>query len=190
MISSVRWRLWVRSRRPPRWRNPIHRGRSRWWCHSRRVEHSTRRPYCGGADGGTFGPVGDRGEHDRRGGIIGVNRVISAKPDGYTVLLGTVGTHAYNQTIYKKRRYDAINDFTPVALFSDQPMVLEARKDLPANTLHRIRRAAEAERCENAIRLRRRGLDHASRPARCSTPGSASMSRTSHTGARRRPRTI
>ena len=35
------------------------------------------------------------------GGIVGVNRVISAKPDGYTLLLGTVGTHAYNQTIYK-----------------------------------------------------------------------------------------
>ncbi len=68
------------------------------------------------------------------GGIVGVNRVISAKPDGYTLLLGTVGTHAYNQTIYKKRRYDAINDFTAVALFSEQPMVLEVRKDLPANT--------------------------------------------------------
>ena len=68
------------------------------------------------------------------GGIIGVNRVIAAAPDGYTLLFGTVGTHAYNQTIYKRRRYDAINDFTPVALFSEQPMVLEVRKDLPANT--------------------------------------------------------
>jgi tripartite-type tricarboxylate transporter receptor subunit TctC len=69
------------------------------------------------------------------GGIVGVKRVIATAPDGYTVLLGTVGTHAYNQTIYKKRRYDAINDFTPVALFSEQPMVLEVRKDLPANTI-------------------------------------------------------
>jgi len=69
------------------------------------------------------------------GGIIGVNRVINAPADGYTVLLGTAGTHAYNQWIYKKRRYDAINDFTPVTLFSEQPMVLEARKDLAANTI-------------------------------------------------------
>jgi tripartite-type tricarboxylate transporter receptor subunit TctC len=69
------------------------------------------------------------------GGIIGVQRVIGAKPDGYTVLLGTVGTHAYNQSIYRKRRYDAVNDFTPVTLFSDQPMVLEGRKDLSANNL-------------------------------------------------------
>src|SRR4051795_1473562 len=69
------------------------------------------------------------------GGIVGVGRVINAAADGYTLLLGTVGTHAYNQWIYKKRRYDAINDFTPVALFSEQPMVLEVRKDLPANTI-------------------------------------------------------
>jgi len=68
-------------------------------------------------------------------GIIGVTRVINAKPDGYTLLLGTVGTHAYNQSMYRKRRYDAVSDFTPVTLFSDQPMVLEGRKDLPANNL-------------------------------------------------------
>jgi tripartite-type tricarboxylate transporter receptor subunit TctC len=69
------------------------------------------------------------------GGIIGVNRVVNAAPDGYTLLLGSTGTHAYNQTIYKKRRYDAAKDFTPVALWSEQPMVLEARKDLPADTI-------------------------------------------------------
>ena len=69
------------------------------------------------------------------GGIIGVTRVMNAAPDGYTILLGSTGTHAYNQTIYKKRRYDAVNDFTPVTLFSEQPMVLEARKDLPAGTI-------------------------------------------------------
>jgi tripartite-type tricarboxylate transporter receptor subunit TctC len=69
------------------------------------------------------------------GGIIGVQRVINARPDGYTVLLGTVGTHAYNQSIYRRRPYDAVSDFTPVTLFSDQPMVLEGRKDLPADNL-------------------------------------------------------
>jgi len=68
-------------------------------------------------------------------GIIGVNRVVNAAPDGYTLLFGSIGTHAYNQTIYKKPRYDAIADFTPVALFAEQPMVLTTRKDFPANTL-------------------------------------------------------
>ena len=38
-------------------------------------------------------------------GIIGVNRVVNAAPDGYTFLFGSIGTHAYNQTIYKKLRY-------------------------------------------------------------------------------------
>lgn len=69
------------------------------------------------------------------GGIIGVQHVINARPDGYTVLLGTTGTHAYNQSIYRKLRYDAVNDFTPVTLFSEQPMALEGRKDLPADNL-------------------------------------------------------
>jgi tripartite-type tricarboxylate transporter receptor subunit TctC len=69
------------------------------------------------------------------GGTIGVMRVVNATPDGYTLVLGTTGSHAYNQTIYKKRRYDAVTDFAPVTLWSEQPMVLEVRKDLAANTI-------------------------------------------------------
>jgi tripartite-type tricarboxylate transporter receptor subunit TctC len=69
------------------------------------------------------------------GGTTGVRRVIAAAPDGYTVLLGTVGTHAYNQTIYRNRRYDAVADLTPVTLFSEQTMVLLGRKTLAADTL-------------------------------------------------------
>ena len=68
-------------------------------------------------------------------GIIGVNRVVNAAPDGYTFLLGSIGTHAYNQTIYKKPRYNAVADFTPVALFAEQPMVLNTRKNFPADNL-------------------------------------------------------
>jgi tripartite-type tricarboxylate transporter receptor subunit TctC len=68
-------------------------------------------------------------------GIIGVNRVANATPDGYTFLFGSIGTHAYNQTIYKKPRYNAVTDFAPVALFAEQPMVLNARKDFPAGSL-------------------------------------------------------
>jgi tripartite-type tricarboxylate transporter receptor subunit TctC len=68
------------------------------------------------------------------GGTTGVKRVITSPPDGYTVLFGTVGTHAYNQTIYRSRRYDATADLTPVTLFSEQPMVLLTRKTLPPDT--------------------------------------------------------
>jgi tripartite-type tricarboxylate transporter receptor subunit TctC len=68
-------------------------------------------------------------------GIIGVTRVAHATPDGYTFLLGSIGTHAYNQTIYKRPRYDAVHDFAPVALFAEQPMVLIGRNDFPAGNL-------------------------------------------------------
>jgi len=69
------------------------------------------------------------------GGIVGTKRVIASEPDGYTLLLGTTGTHAYNQNIYKTKRYDALTDFTPVTLFSEQPMVLMIRKDIASNSL-------------------------------------------------------
>ena len=68
-------------------------------------------------------------------GIVGTNRVAKATPDGYTVLFGTVGTHAYNPTLYKKLPYNAVTDFAPVALVAAQPMVLLTRKDFPADTL-------------------------------------------------------
>jgi tripartite-type tricarboxylate transporter receptor subunit TctC len=68
-------------------------------------------------------------------GIVGTNRVAKATPDGYTFLLGTVGTHAYNPSLYKKLSYNAVTDFAPVALVAEQPMVLITRKDFPADTL-------------------------------------------------------
>jgi len=69
------------------------------------------------------------------GGMNGSKRVADAKPDGYTMVLGTVGTHAQNQTLYKHPIYNAATDFTPVALIAEVPIVLIARKDLPANNL-------------------------------------------------------
>ena len=68
-------------------------------------------------------------------GIVGTSRVAKAAPDGYTILYGTVGTHAYNPTLYKKLPYNAVTDFAPVALVAEQPMVLITRKDFPADTL-------------------------------------------------------
>ena len=68
-------------------------------------------------------------------GIVGTNRVAHAAPDGYSVLLGTVGTHAYNPALYKKLPYNPASDFAPVGLVAEQPLVLIARKDFPASTL-------------------------------------------------------
>ena len=69
------------------------------------------------------------------GGMTGTNRVAKAVPDGYQFVLGNVGTHAQNQSLYKKPLYDAVIDFAPVVLITDQSLVLVARKDFPANNL-------------------------------------------------------
>jgi tripartite-type tricarboxylate transporter receptor subunit TctC len=69
------------------------------------------------------------------GGMTGSKRVADAKPDGYTILVGTVGTHAQGQTLYKKPLYNAVTDFAPVALIAEVPIVIIARPDFPAKDL-------------------------------------------------------
>src|SRR6266571_4530578 len=69
------------------------------------------------------------------GGMTGSKRIADAAPDGYSFLLASVGTHAQNQSLYKRPLYDAATDFTPVALIAETPLVMVARKDLPANNL-------------------------------------------------------
>lgn len=69
------------------------------------------------------------------GGQIATKRVADALPDGYTIGLGTVGTHAQSQTLYKKPLFNSQTDFTPVALIAEIPIVLSARKNLPVKDL-------------------------------------------------------
>ena len=69
------------------------------------------------------------------GGMTGSKRVADAAPDGYTFVLGTVGTHAQGQSLYKRPLYDAVSDFSPVALIAEIPIVLIVRKDLPVSNL-------------------------------------------------------
>ncbi|MET0866638.1 MAG: tripartite tricarboxylate transporter substrate-binding protein [Pseudorhodoplanes sp.] len=78
------------------------------------------------------------------GGQTGSRRVIEAKSDGYTILLGTVGTHAQSQTISKRPIYNAAADFTPIALLADAPLALIARKDFPAADLKEFIAYAQA----------------------------------------------
>jgi len=69
------------------------------------------------------------------GGMIGVQRVAKAPPDGYQFVFGTIGTHAQSQTLYRKPLYNPATDFAPVGLITEQPTLLVARKDLPASNL-------------------------------------------------------
>ena len=97
------------------------------------------------------------------GGMTGADRVAKAAPDGYQFMLGSVGTHAQNQTLYKKPLYNAATDFTPVVLIAETPLVLVVRKDLPANNLPEFIAYAKANQAQDAVRLGRRRLGHASR---------------------------
>ena len=83
------------------------------------------------------------------GGMTGADRVAHARPDGYEVLLGTVGTQAYSQTLYKKPLYSATKDFAPVVLVAEQPLVLVVRKNFPASSLKEFAAYAKA----NAAKL-------------------------------------
>jgi tripartite-type tricarboxylate transporter receptor subunit TctC len=80
------------------------------------------------------------------GGMNGANRVAKAAPDGYTFLQGTVGTQAQNQTLFKNPAYNSTTDFAPVALILEAPLVLIARKDLPAKDMKEFVAYAKANK--------------------------------------------
>lgn len=69
------------------------------------------------------------------GGNIGTDYVAKSTPDGYTWLLGFVGTHAVNPSLYKNLQWDPVKDFTPVVLLASMPFALVINKDVPATNL-------------------------------------------------------
>src|SRR5262245_9824114 len=70
-------------------------------------------------------------------GSIAVGRAARATPDGYTLSLGSLGTHVLNGAVYTLQ-YDLLKDFDPVALLAAQPMVIIASKGVPANNLREL----------------------------------------------------
>ncbi|HEX6005759.1 MAG TPA: tripartite tricarboxylate transporter substrate binding protein [Burkholderiales bacterium] len=78
------------------------------------------------------------------GSILGCDIVAKANPDGYTTLLGNISM-AFNTAIYKKLPYDAIKDFSPISLATDQPNILVAHPALPAKTFKEFIALATAQ---------------------------------------------
>ena len=72
------------------------------------------------------------------GGNIGADFVAKSAPDGYTLVLGTVGTHSINGALYAKMPYDMVRDFTPVSLLATTPNLLVIHNDVPAKTLQEL----------------------------------------------------
>ena len=69
------------------------------------------------------------------GGTIGSTRAARARPDGYTILMGDTGTHAFSVSFYPNLAYKPDVDFEPIGAVDETPLLIIARKDLPPRDL-------------------------------------------------------
>jgi len=69
------------------------------------------------------------------GGNVGAAEVAKSSPDGYTLVMGTVGTHSINGSLYSKMPYDMVRDFAPVAHVASAPNLLVVTNDLPVKNV-------------------------------------------------------
>jgi len=69
------------------------------------------------------------------GGIVGVEVVAKAAPDGYTLVMGTSGTHAINVSLYPKLAYDPVKDFAPITRASLLPSMIVVHPSVPARNV-------------------------------------------------------
>jgi len=79
------------------------------------------------------------------GGLVGSEQVAKAAPDGYTLLLGTVSSHAIAPSVYRKMPYDPVADFAPVTLVALTPYIITVNPDVPARTLAELIALAKAK---------------------------------------------
>jgi len=69
------------------------------------------------------------------GGNIGADAVAKSAGDGYTLVMGTVGTHSINGSLYDKIPYDMVKSFTPISLIASAPNLLVVNNDLPVKSV-------------------------------------------------------
>lgn len=79
------------------------------------------------------------------GGNIGAEVVAKSAPDGHTLLMGTVGTHGINASLYNKLPYDPIKDFSPITVVATVPNVLVVHPALPAKNVPELIALAKAK---------------------------------------------
>jgi tripartite-type tricarboxylate transporter receptor subunit TctC len=72
------------------------------------------------------------------GGNIGADNVAKSAPDGYTLVVGTVGTHAINQSLYDKMPYNNQKDFSPITFLASTPNLLVVNKSVPASNVKEL----------------------------------------------------
>jgi len=72
------------------------------------------------------------------GGNIAAELTAKSAPDGYTLMMGTIGTHAINYSLYSKLAFHPVRDFTPVVLVGESPNVLVINPRVPANSIQEL----------------------------------------------------
>ena len=79
------------------------------------------------------------------GGTIGSRIAADSQPDGYTILMGTTSTHSIGPSLYTKRPYDALRDFTAIGGIASSPTVLMVAGTVPANSVKELIALAKAK---------------------------------------------
>jgi tripartite-type tricarboxylate transporter receptor subunit TctC len=83
------------------------------------------------------------------GGVIGADLVAKSPADGYTIVMGTVGTHAINATLFKKLPYDPVKDFAPLAFAGYTPTLLVVAANSPLKSVKDL--SAQASRADGKV---------------------------------------
>ncbi|MEO7335619.1 MAG: tripartite tricarboxylate transporter substrate binding protein [Caldimonas sp.] len=78
-------------------------------------------------------------------GSIGADMVAKAKPDGYTILMGNIGTQSINPSLYKKLPYDPLTAFAPISLVAELPLAMMVNPAVPAKTVKEFVALAKSE---------------------------------------------
>ena len=81
------------------------------------------------------------------GGNIGADQVAKSPPDGYTLLVATVSTHAINPGLYSKMPYDPVKDFAPIAQVGVTPTMLGVHPSIPAKDIKSLIALIKERRC-------------------------------------------
>jgi tripartite-type tricarboxylate transporter receptor subunit TctC len=79
------------------------------------------------------------------GGNIGADVVAKSKPDGYTLVMGTIGTQSINASLYEKMPYDSARDFAPITLVAIVPNILMVHPSVPAKSVGELIQLAKSK---------------------------------------------
>ena len=121
-------------------------------------------------------------------GVIGIREVVKSKPDGYTLLMGSVGANVTPAAVQANYPFDPLRDYVPISMVAEWSAILVVKKDLPVATLAEF--VAYAQSAARRAQLRHHRLRQLRAPDRakysCSRPASR-CSTFSTRAARRRP---